>query len=155
MVVALTGDGAPANTAMSEELGCSFKNVDQLKTTFSHPATQKPAAAFLDPCHMFKTCHKCSSAQKINKGNTVAWQHIERLHSLQQKEGLHLANKLHRAHIQWQRQPRKVRCAAQVMSTSVATALAECRVLKVEGFADSQPSEEFLRCINNTFDALN
>lgn len=88
-------------------------------------------------------------------GRTLAWRHIDKLHALQQKEGLHLANRLRKAHIEWQMQPMKVRLAAQVLSISVASALAECRALKIEGLEDSTGTEKFLKIINNTFDVLN
>lgn len=158
MVASLTCDGAPANLAMLQELGCDFQHVGDLKTTFRHPATQEPVAAFLDPCHMLKLVRNALAHKRYfidHQGRTVSWEHIERLHTVQQKEGLHLANKLRRAHIEWQRQPMKVRLAAQVMSTSVATALAECRELDLEGFSGTQATENVLLKINKTFDALN
>lgn len=49
----------------------------------------------------------------------------------------------------------KVRLAAQVMSLSVATALAECRELGLAGFINLKPTEKFLTHINDIFDVLN
>lgn len=158
MIVSLTCDGAPANIAMLQELGCNFADIQNLQTTFKHPATNEPVAAFLDPCHMLKLVRNAFAHHKyfINQdGKVVSWAHIEALHDLQDKEGVHLANKLRRAHIEWQRQPMKVRLAAQVMSLSVATAIAECRAMCLRGFANSEATEEFLVIINNLFDILN
>lgn len=158
MVVSVTCDGAPANLSMLQELGCNFQNLRNLKTTFAHPTTRQPVAAFLDPCHMLKLIRNALAHKGCfidQNGKAVCWEHIEQLQSVQQTEGLHLANKLRRAHIEWERQPMKVSLAAQVMSTSVATALAECRELQLEGFSNTQPTENFILYINNIFDALN
>ncbi|XP_077486829.1 uncharacterized protein LOC144098190 [Amblyomma americanum] len=52
-------------------------------------------------------------------------------------------------------QPMKVFLAAQVFSTSVADAIAECRELNVTSLRDSAATEEFVRYVNNVFDILN
>ncbi|KAH9364816.1 hypothetical protein HPB48_020962 [Haemaphysalis longicornis] len=158
MIVSLTCDGAPANIAMLQELGCSFSDATHLRTTFPHPATKEPVAAFLDPCHMLKLVRNAFATKGayLDKNEKIAaWSNIEQLHELQEKEGLHFANKLRTAHVQWQRQPMKVRLAAQVMSLSVATALAECRELGLAGFINSKPTEKLLTLVNNISDVLN
>lgn len=95
MIVSLTCDGAPANIAMLQELGCSFSDVTRLRTTFPHPATKEPVAAFLDPCHMLKLVRNAfatKGAYLDGDEKIVAWSYVEQLHKLQEKEGLHFAN---------------------------------------------------------------
>ena len=56
----------------------------------------------------------------------IYWKYIVELQKLQEKEGLHLGNKLKAAHIQWRQQKMKVNLAAQVFSASVADAIEYC-----------------------------
>lgn len=79
---------------------------------------------------------------------------MEDLHDIQQK-GMLIANKLKKSHIYWKSQPMKVSLAAQVFSTSVADAIAECRNLGIPSFYQSRPTKQFIRHVNNVFDILN
>lgn len=156
-IVSLTCDGAAANISMLRSLGCSF-DVPGMKTCFPHPETAEPIYVFLDACHMLKLLRNALGVKKVlvdGDGGKVRWKLIEDLHKVQHQEGLHLANKLTQAHVSWEKQPMKVSLAAQVFSISVATALAECRNLNVPGFHETQPTERFIRYVNNTFDILN
>lgn len=156
-VVSITCDGAASNLAMLRALGCSL-DYTNLKTSFPHPESAEPVSIFLDACHMLKLVRNAFAHLKSfvdEDGHTVSWSYIERLHTVQQKEGLHAANKLQRAHIHWQRQPMKVRLAAELLSMSVADAINECRSMGIAGFENSAGTERFLRLMNNVFDVLN
>ncbi|CAH2109178.1 unnamed protein product [Euphydryas editha] len=52
-VTSRTFDGCPANISMAKELGCSL-NINNIKTYFHHPITNKQIFIFPDPCHMLK-----------------------------------------------------------------------------------------------------
>lgn len=53
-VVSLTCGGTATNLSVLNKLGCNFKNVNSLQTSFRHPITEEDIVAFLDPCHMIK-----------------------------------------------------------------------------------------------------
>lgn len=81
---------------------------------------------------------------------------MQRLVELQEKEGLHAATKIRRAHIEFRRQKMKVRLAVQVLSRSVGIAIGYCnRELKMQEFQDSEATEEFTIIFNDIFDILN
>lgn len=89
-------------------------------------------------------------------GNFIKWEFIEKLEKLQDTEGLHLGNKLRKAHINFFRQKMKVRLAVQLFSESVADALCYCvEELKLPEFVGCQATVHFIRIINNIFDILN
>ena len=72
---------------------------------------------------MLQLVRNCFGDKKTidKEGNFVKWECIERLHDLQEKEGLHLANKLRFAHIAWVKKKMNVKLAAQLLSESVGT----------------------------------
>ncbi len=89
-------------------------------------------------------------------GNSIKWEYIKSLHSLQKDEGLHLGNKLRSAHIDWQSQKMKVNLAAQTISASVADALRFCeRHLQLPQFAGCEPTCKFLEIFDRLFDMIN
>lgn len=53
---------------------------------------------------------------------------------LQEKEGVHLANKIRKQHLNYSDQKMKVKLAAQLLPTSVADALIYCQKKKIESF---------------------
>lgn len=64
---------------------------------------------------------------------------------LQEREGLHLATKLSKAHILFQKQKMKVKLATQLISNSVADALDFCRSkLMMEEFKDCAGTTNFI-----------
>jgi hypothetical protein len=68
------------------------------------------------------------------------------LHKLQEKMGLHLANKLSSTHINWKQQPMKVKLAVQTLSRSVADAIDYCRdVLNLPEFVGSEATTRFIQ----------
>lgn len=107
IVVSLTFDGAAANLNMATNLGCSF-DTDQLVTHFPHPVSGDKVHIFLDPCHMIKLIRNTIGVRNIMSGEgQVKWIFITNLFSLQDAEGLRLANQLTKGHINWQDQKMK------------------------------------------------
>ena len=76
------------------------------------------------------------------------------LHDLQQKEELHLANKLRSAHIAWIRKKMNVKLAAQLLSESVATSLRYCLEENINEFSGCEGTIDFIVLFNNLFDIL-
>lgn len=91
----------------------------------------------------------------ITTDGFVSWKYVEDLHSLQESEGLHVANKLRKAHIAWRDQTMKVKLAAQTLSESVATAFDFLRDKGVSEFIGSEATSKFFRSFNILFDILN
>ena len=117
-IVSLTCDGSAPNVSMLRNLGCSLEPHD-IKSHFHHPSTGKPVCIFLDACHMFKLVRNSfGDLGKFldGKGNIIEWEFIKRLHQLQEKEGLHLGNKLRAAHIDYFKRPVNVKLAVQLLS---------------------------------------
>ncbi|KAI5743067.1 hypothetical protein M8J77_014103 [Diaphorina citri] len=155
IVASLTFDGAAANISMATNLGCSF-DLENLVTHFPHPVTNDQIWVFLDPCHMLKLVRNTVGEKDIisSEGN-VRWAFISQLFDLQDTEGLRLANKLTKGHMNWQDQKMKVRLAAQTLSESVATAIEYCREKGMGQFAGSEATCSFLKNFNDLFDILN
>lgn len=113
----------------------------------------------LDACHMIKLVRNClGSVNHLTdiQGRKVKWSYIEALEALQQKEGLHLGNKLTKVHMEWAKQKIKVRLAVQTLSSSVADALDFCEYkLKLPQFQGAHATAEFIRIFDRLFDILN
>ena len=92
-------------------------------------------------------------------GELIRWDQIVALNELQQKQGLHLANKLRMAHIQYHKQKIKVSMAAQTLSNSVADAIEFAKTLGSEEdsrpFLASEGTVKFIRIFDKLFDILN
>ena len=74
-------------------------------------------------------------------GNAMSWDYLVRLQELQELEGLHLANKLHAAHID---------------CSSVAGALEYCEgKLKLPQFQGCGPIVQFISVFDRLFNVLN
>ena len=90
------------------------------------------------------------------EGHLVKWEFVAKLHELQTQEGLHLANKLKKKHLDYVKNKMKVSLASQVLSQSVATAIEFCReTLEMENFVGSEATVEFLRTFDLLFDVMN
>ncbi|KAL3240150.1 hypothetical protein MRX96_047979 [Rhipicephalus microplus] len=113
----------------------------------------------LDACHMIKLVRNClGSVNHLTdiQGRKVKWSYIEALEALQEKEGLHLGNKLTKVHLEWAKQKMKVRLAVQTLSSSVADALDFCEYkLKLPQFQGAHATAEFIRIFDRLFDILN
>ena len=158
-VVSFTCDGPSSHQSMLTTLGVHLSS-DNLQSYFVHPCDPKAKIyIFLDACHMIKLVRNTFSDYKVLKdkgGNTIKWQFMEELNKLQESEGLHLANKLRAAHIDWKPQKMKVNLAAQTLSSSVADALEYCEgKLKLPQFKGCRKTVEFIRKFDRLFDVLN
>lgn len=156
-VCSLTFDGAASNLAMASKLGCSFDS-NNFKTSFSHPVSKEPVVIFLDPCHMLKLVRNTIADKKslVDDNNEfVNFEYFERLHKLQESEGLHLGNKLRASHMAWFKKKMNVKLAAQLLSESVATSLEFCLKENIPGFEGCSATINFVRLINDLFDMFN
>ena len=158
-VTTLTSDGPACNFAMMHHLGANLK-LESLDTSFPNPADpQKKVYVILDACHMLKLVRNCLGAVGYlldENGNKIEWRFIVELQKLQEKEGVHLANKLRASHIRYESQKMKVKLAAQTLSSSVADAIEYCdKTLKLKQFKNSEATVKFIRLINDVFDVLN
>ena len=122
-VHAVIFDGASKNVGMIEKLGCNIKNLDG---SFPHPCHHdRRVHVFFDICHMIKLAGNTFSDLKIfctPFNEKISWQHIL-LYQTQQKDILHLGNKLKSQHVKWQNHKMKVKFATQLFSHSVSAAI--------------------------------
>lgn len=155
IVSSLTFDGTATNISMATHLGCSLKS-DNLLSHFPHPVTGSNIYIFLDPCHMLKLVRNTLGIQPIESNSgSVQWKFIENLEKVQNAEGLHLANKLSKAHIRWEDQKMKVKLAAQTLSESVAVGMKYLREKGYQDFLGCEATCEFVEIFNILFDILN
>ncbi|KAB0798672.1 hypothetical protein PPYR_09665 [Photinus pyralis] len=169
-ITSLTADGPNANYTMMEELGAKVKNILTLQPYFFHPSTDQPVHCILDACHMLKLLRNCWATLGVlidDEGKRVEWAFVERLHALQEQEGLRFANKLSKAHIEWQSQEMKVKLVTQTLSNSTDKIPLICgnsvsdainfleTKMKHPGFQNAGPTIRFLKIVNNLFDLLN
>lgn len=158
-VVSFTCDGPTSHQAMLKILGAKL-SPDSLLAYFEHPCDPNAKVyVFLDACHMIKLVRNTISDWQVLKdkdGNSITWEFIEKLHKLQESEGLHLANKLRAAHVKWKPEKMKVNLAAQALSSSVADALEYCEgKLKLPQYQGCGPTVKFIRVFDHAFDVLN
>ena len=89
-------------------------------------------------------------------GNEIRWKYLSDLRTLQEEEGLRLANKLKSSHLCWQKQKMKDNLAAQSLSSRVADARDYCNVkLKLSQFQGSEATSKFIRIFDRLFDICN
>ena len=155
-VHAVVFDGAPKNLGMATKFGCNIKDLDG---SFDHPAMPGGKIyVILDVCHMLKLARNAFADMQVfvtPGGENISWEYIRELHRAQQKDILHLGNKLKAKHVQWQNHKMKVSVAAQTLSHSVYAAITFLRNLKLKEFKDSKPTSDFILLMNNLFDVLN
>lgn len=104
-VCVLVCDGCGGNQSMLSSLGVYISY--PLNTSFfPNPADEsKKVYVLLDNCHMLNVVRNML-AQYKNTGNkltggVISWDLIQKLHNLQRDEGLRLANKLKRNHLEF------------------------------------------------------
>ena len=131
-VHAVIFDDASKNVGMAEKFGCNLKNLDG---SFPHPCHHdRRVHVIFDICHMIKLATQ---------------------HQTQQKDILHLGNRLKSQHLKWQNHKLKVKFATQLFSHSVSAAITFLRNIKTTGFEDSKPTSNFILLMNYVFDAMN
>lgn len=154
----ITFDGAPTNITLARLMGCDL-NPQNAEFCIQIENNTKKIPIFPDPCHMLKLVRNSFaeiSPLMDSEGRTIDWKYIVELQNLQENEGLHLGNKMRKAHVYFQKQKMKVRLATQLLSKSVADALDFCRVeLKLPEFQGSEGTAHFIRVLNDAFDILN
>ena len=111
-VCVLVCDGCGGNQSMLSELGVHL-GYPLNSSSFPHPADpSKSVYVFLNNCHMFKLIRNMLahyvSIKNGSTGNVISWNYITKLHELQQDEGLRLADKLKRNHLEFASQKMKV-----------------------------------------------
>ncbi|KAL7383197.1 hypothetical protein ABVT39_006240 [Epinephelus coioides] len=111
----------------------------------------------MDPCHMLKLVRNMLQAYSsiISPAGIVRWSHITELNNVQEKEGLHAANKITRKHINFSSQKMKVSLAVQTLSQSVGKALQMVKEAGYPQFKDCSPTVEFIEVIDRLFDVMN
>lgn len=160
-VASLTFDGASVNMSVMKELTgfhIDEKNENNnFQTYFVHPITKEKVFIFLDPSHMLKLVRNCLGDFRtiIAEDGEVSWKYFEELHTIQENEGLHLANKLRNKHLNYQKQKMKVRLAAQLFSNSVADALMVLKNMNISSFKNSTATIRFINLFNDLFDIMN
>ncbi|CAH2091914.1 unnamed protein product [Euphydryas editha] len=156
VVRSLTADGTQVNIKTFEILGCNF-TLANIKTYFDHQIKGViPLYCILDPAHMIKLARNlfaetCLSSEK----GDIKFEFIQKLHDLQEEEGLKLKNKLTRVHVDFFGKKMNVKLAAQVLSSSVADAIDYLRSIGHPSFAGSEATVEYLRYLDRLFDILN
>ena len=158
-VISLTCDGPSAHYAMLKELGANL-SLENLNPCFQHPSDpSKYIYVFLDICHMLKLVrNNWAKLGVIYDGDSenIKWEYLVNLHELQESEGVHMANKLRSAHINWHQQKMKVNLAAQSLSSSVADAIDYCcDHLGMDAFSHCHATTKFIRTFDHLFDVLN
>jgi hypothetical protein len=159
-VVSLTFDGAASNLSMASLLGCNLNDAQSadFNTSFSHPVTNDAVVILPDPCHMLKLVRNTLTDKKSvvdDQNKIVNFDYINKLHKLQEKEGLHLGNRLRSAHIASFKKKMNVKLAAQLLSQSVATSLEFCMRENLPDFVGAGPTIRFICMFDKLFDVLN
>lgn len=107
---------------------------------------------------MFKLTRNHWESKKVildSNNNKIDWNLLCELNRLQEDEGLHFANEVTRRHIMFRNNIMRVKLS-QVLITSVAKASKFCREnAKLITFKNSEPTEHFVRQMNNLFDVFN
>ena len=148
-VSSFTCDGPASHSAMLRTLGANL-DVGSLDPSFQHPCDHSAKVhVYLDRCHMLTLVRNTFADGGIlydEVGNAIRWKYLSDLRTLQEEEGLRLANKLKSSHLCCQKQKMKVNLAARSLSSSVADALGYCNVkLKLSQFQGSEATSKFLR----------
>lgn len=155
-IVSVTCDGPASNFAMLQELGCHFTK-GQTDSIFK--CGESTLHAFFDPCHMVKLIRNTFGDLRVLEdvhGRKIDFTYLEALINLQEKEGLHMATKITKAHVYFAKQKMKVRLATQLLSNSVADALEFCNSeLKLKAFKNCEGTVSFIKLLNDVFDILN
>ena len=152
-------DNAASNTAALHLLGAALLDCEHLKVTIDKMnGIGEPIFVVLDTSHLIKLVRNTLGDHQLlftEDGGRIKWRLICELEKLQSEEGLHLANKINKQHVQFSKKKMKVYLATQVLSNSVADAIEFCdKDLHLQQFSDSDGTCEYLRIFNTAFDLL-
>ena len=106
-VHSITMDGTTTNINAMKLLGCKITNSDELNESFSFDSNDHELVFIMDPCHMLKLARNALGDLKVfidSENRKIKWEHLQKLHEIQESEGLSFANKLSRAHILFHKQ---------------------------------------------------
>lgn len=108
----ITFDGAATNLSMCRELGADFRLGNNFAPYFRHPTTTENIYIMWDPCHMLKLVRNAFAELgdfEDGDGKVISWQHIKKLHEIQNTEGLSAATKLTNKHLNFRDNKMNVR----------------------------------------------
>lgn len=112
-----------------------------------------------DPSHFIKLVRNSFGEYKLlidGDGGRINFAYVQQLVDLQEEEGLKLANKLRKQHIQFFKQKMKIKLATQLLSRSVADALQFCnKVMQLPQLRNVDATVRFIKLMNDAFDILN
>ena len=152
-------DNAASNIAALQILGAKLSYHDNLKPHLDVTnACGEKIYVVLDTSHLIKLARNTLGDLQLlftGDGRPVMWNLVRELEKLQGDEGLHLGNRIRKEHVQYQKKKMRVYLATQVLSDSVADAIEFCdKDIKLQQFADSSGTCEYLRVFNLAFDIL-
>lgn len=155
--VSLTFDGAKSNITTMKLLGVDYNND---KPYFWHPYDKRSKVyVILDAPHMLKLCRNCLGNKGIiydAEDRPIKWQYLYDLVSLQIQNNINLGNKLTKTHIEYDRCKMNVRIAAETCSLSTTASIDYVnKELELPEFTNSEATTEYMRWVNNSFDAMN
>ena len=109
-VWSITADGTSMNLNTFRVLGCEFRTIyESMVTKFQHSTRDFDVFVILDLCHMLKLT---LSSFADSKGEKVRRMYFQNLHTLQEKQGLKLGNRLSNSHLQFEKHKMNVTLAA-------------------------------------------
>ena len=159
VITSITCDNTQVNITMLNNLGAKITAKDMKVTLNKKNCDNKPIFVIMDVSHLIKLVRNTLGDMKTlisPDGQAVSWRYVQELHKLQSIEGLHLANKLRKCHIEYSKHKMKVNLAAQTISDSLATSVDFCRDhLKLIQFQKSEATTEFFRIFDKIFDIMN
>lgn len=96
-VISIKFDACPSNLNMAKSLGFDL-SVNNMKSTFTDPATNREIAIFVDACHalhcMVHNCFQAKSVLYDSDDLPLKWSYLELLEKVQKDEGFVLGNKI-------------------------------------------------------------
>lgn len=159
IVLACTFDAISSNLTCAKLFGCNLSDYNNLSSIVTFEKYNQKVCLFLDPVHMLKLMRNLFDHYKLfydADGNAIEYKYLVKLIELQEAEGLHLGNKLTRAHVFFHKRIMKVKLAAQLLSESVADAIEFCqKELELPDFIEATGTIIFIRNCNKIFDVLN
>ena len=159
ILLSITCDNPTTNWTMLNNLGARLYDDNPKVSLNVCNAMDIPVLVTLDALHLIKLIRNCFGDYKNfidSEGRVIQWKLVEELHAIQSQEGLHLANKIRKAHINFSDSKMTGYLATQLFSESLAKSLKFCREeLKLEQFRESEGTEFFVKMMNDLFDILN
>ena len=107
ILINLCCDNAASNTAALNHLGAAVSDSERLKVTIDRiNLVGEPIFVILDTSHLIKLARNTLGDLQLlftADGRRIEWRFITELEKLQSSEQLHLANKITKEHIQFQK----------------------------------------------------